>query len=180
MAINDLGAPSVVNVAFVPLAVEAGIIPTIKSLVGLSLSLPQLVVALHDALIGSNAPLAEAMNFDTVRALLAYMAESGESVVLGSDLPVTLDQAGPASVSAGRDGGTPTQLNIGFSTPPEGFKGAIYLDGVYAKTSTQTGNPTVFDILANVPAGYHTVRVLYKRDSDGAMSRFGQIVTILS
>lgn len=178
MAITDLGSPSVVNTAFVPLAVEAGIITTIKSLVPLATSLPQLVVGLHDALIGSNAPLAEAMNYQTVRAILDYMALTGDSVVLGDALPVTLNQAGPASVSAGRDSGTPTQVNIGFSTPPEGFKGAIYLDGVFNKISNETGSPTVFDIISNVSAGEHTIRVLYRRESDGAITRFGPIVNI--
>jgi len=125
MAINYLGSPSVVNVGFVPLAVEAGVITTIKSLVPLAKALPELVIKLHDALFESNQPLAEAMNLDTVTALLNYMAESGDSVVLGSELPQTLNMAGPASVSAGRDGGTPTQINLGFSSPPEGFKGAI-------------------------------------------------------
>lgn len=180
MAVNDLGSPMAVNVAFVPLAVEAGIITTIKSLVGLAVSLPQLVIRLHDALIEDNQPLAEAMNFDTVQALLDYMNASGESVVLGRDLPVTRNQDGPAEVSAGRDGNDATQINIGFSTPPEGYQALVFLDGVYQKTSVQEGSPLVWDILQGVPAGYHTVRVLYRRVEDGALTRFGPMSVIAS
>lgn len=178
MAIYDLGMPMVANIAFVQLAVEAGIVATLRSLVGMATSLPQLVVMLHDELIGSNAPLAEAMNYDTVNALLTYMAQAGESVVLARDLPVALNEDGPASVSGGRDGNEATQINIGFSTPPVGYKAVVFLDGVFLKASTETGDPTVFDIIANVPAGYHTVRVLYRRDEDGALTRFGPLVEI--
>jgi hypothetical protein len=177
--ITNLGAPMVANVAFVPLAVEAGIIPTIKSLVGLATDEYSLVILLKQSLWDDNQALSLAINNGTLRAILKYMATIGESVVIVDDLPDMLDMNGPVSVSAGRDGGTPTQINIGFSTPPEGFKGAIYLDGVFNKISNETGNPTVFDIISNVGAGAHTIRVLYRRESDGALTRFGPIVNIV-
>lgn len=178
--VNNIDVPSVANVGFVALAVEAGIVTTIKSLAGLAVDERTLVIALKTALWDVNRPLAEAINVWSLRAILNYMALAGESVVMADRLPATLNMAGPASVSAGRDGQNPTQINLGFSTPPEGFKGAIFLDGVQVDISNETGDPIVWDIIPNVPAGYHTVRVLYRRESDGAMSRFGQLVTILS
>lgn len=178
--ITNLGARMVANVAFVPLAVQAGIIPTIKSLVGLAKDEISLVILLKQSLWDDNQPLSLAINTGTLGAILKYMALIGESVVFAEDLPDMLDMDGPASVSAGRDGGTPTQVNIGFSTPPEGFVCDIYLDGVFAKTSSQTGNPTVFDILTGVElgAGAHDIRFIYRRVSDGALSRFSAVVNI--
>lgn len=176
--IENLGERMVVNVAFVPLAVQAGIIPTIKSLVGLAKDQIRLVILLKQSLWDDNRPLSLAINTGTLGAILKYMALIGESVVFDVDLPDMLDMDGPASVSAGRDGGLATQVNVGFSTPPEGFECDIYLDGVFVKTSVQTGSPTVWDTIQGVVAGAHTVRFIYRRVLDGAMSRFSSIVNI--
>lgn len=176
--ITNLGARMVANVAFVPLAVQAGIIPTIKSLVGLAKDEISLVILLKQSLWDDNQPLAQAINTGTLGAILKYMALVGESVVFDVDLPDMLDMDGPASVSAGRDNGEPTQVNVGFSTPPEGFECQIFLDGVYVKTSTQTGSPTVWDTIQGVADGAHNVRFIYRRVSDGAMSRFSSIINI--
>jgi hypothetical protein len=176
--ITNLGARMVANVAFVPLAVQAGIVATIKSLVGLAKDEISLVILLKQSLWDDNQPLAEAINTGTLGAILKYMALIGESVVFDVDLPDMLDMDGPASVSAGRDGGLATQVNVGFSTPPEGFECQIFLDGVYVKTSTQTGSPTVWDAIQGVLAGGHNLRFIYRRVEDGAMSRFSAIVNI--
>ncbi|MBN1286273.1 MAG: hypothetical protein JXB47_12820, partial [Anaerolineae bacterium] len=83
----------------------------------------------------------------------------------------------PAVVSAGRDGGEPTQVNIGYSQPPDGCAVEVYLDGVFVKVSDlpPTGE-TVFDIVPGVVVDglAHTIRVLFV-DGDGNQTRFGPI-----
>lgn len=166
----------VANRAFVPLAIEAGIEVVIASLVPLAKDKLTLLGQMKVALQDTNPALAAALGIETLTAILDYMAVKAATVVPADQLPVLLDQDGPSVVNAGRDGGTPTQINIGFTTPPVGFQAEIYLDGVYQKTSTQpdSGGNT-FDILNDVAAGAHTVRVLYKRTSDGAITRFGPL-----
>jgi hypothetical protein len=80
--ITNLGAAMVANTAFVPLAVQAGIIPTIKSLVGFATDEYSLVVLLKQSLWDDNQPLSLAINTGTLRAILKYMALIGESVVI--------------------------------------------------------------------------------------------------
>lgn len=175
--ITNLGARMVANVAFVPLAVQAGIIPTIKSLVGLATDEISLVILLKQSLWDDNEPLSRAINTGTLGAILKYMALIGESVVFDVDLPDMLNMDGPASVSAYREPEELTQINIGFTAPPEGFECDVYLDGVFAKTSTEApSNGNVFDTLQGVALGNRNVRFIYRRVADGALSRFSAVV----
>lgn len=177
MNINNLGQPTVQARAFVLLAIEAGIAETIKSLVPLATTKLELVVALKNALEGSNLPLALALNVDNLDAILDYMALTGTSPVVNKP-PTFLDEAGPASVSAARDGGVSTQVNITFSAPQAGYTAEIYLDGVYMKDSTATPvEGWVNDSLSGVAAGSHTIRVLYRNDK-GALTAFGPVAVI--
>jgi len=177
---EDLMRPSVVNRAFVPLALAAGIETTLVSLVGLGLPDVVLLERLKVALATDNPPLAAALSVDTLNLLLDYLKVKSvpAPVLRAADAPKQLDQAGPASTSGARDGGTTTQVNITFSAPPAGFHYEIYLDGVFAKTGTLVTGEWTFEALFGVAAGAHTIRVLYVRDSDGAMTRFGDVVTI--
>lgn len=179
--IDHIGTPSVCNRAFVALAIEAGIEDTITSLIPLAMDKRSLLKAVVGALWEENRPLAQALNIDTLDAILAYiMSQARTPIVFARDLPVLLSRDGPASVSAARDGGTPTQVNVTFSddasaTPLTRY--AIYLDGVFARTTTYThGSGWVNDSIPDVPedARQHTIRVLFV-DDDLAITRFGPI-----
>lgn len=168
----------VANRAFVALAVEAGIETVIASLVTLAKDRITLLGQLKAALQNTNPALAAALGVETLDAILVYMGTKSAAVMPADELPILLNENGPAVVSAGRDQGATSQVNIGFSTPPEGYEAEIYLDGVYQKTSTQPDSGgTTFDILSNVAEGGHTVRVLYRRVSNGALTRFGPVAS---
>jgi len=184
----NIGAPTIASRGFVPLAVEAGIANTIKSLIsGLALDARSLLLEIKSVLSADNEPLAAALNMDNLAAIIAYMELSGTGIMAASGLPVTrlpvlLDEDGPAVVSAGRDGGEPTQVNIGYSAPPDGYTAEIYLDGVFAKRSdlAPTGE-TVFDIVPGVPVDGlpHTIRVLFStvdgETGEEQQTRFGPV-----
>lgn len=177
--VENLGYQMVANVAFVPLAEQAGLTATIKSLVGLATDLISLTILLKQSLWDDNEPLSRAINLGTVQAYLKYMKTIGESVVMVEDLPDTLDMNGPASVSAYREPEELTQVNVGFTAPPNGFECQIFLDGVYVKTSTEApSGDNVFDSIQGVLAGEHKIRFIYRRVSDGALSRFSAVVNI--
>jgi len=182
----NLGTPQVANRAFVlgypcgmALAVEAGIENTIQSLVGLALDKISLLAALKEALQTDNPALANALNLQTLDAILAYISTKSDPAILNAnELPPLLDQAGPASVTAARDGGVSSQINITYAEPPAGYSAEIYLDGVFIKHSTATAiSGFVNDFISGVAAGSHTIRVLY-RDENGAITRFGQMVEV--
>ena len=127
------------NRGFVALAVEAGIIMTIETLVGLAMDKKTLLEQLVDALAGDNPPLAAALNYQTLDAILDYMAVLGDTgIVNAADLPALLDEDGPVSVTAGWDGGNSSseQSNVTYSEPPTDYTAEIYLNGIFAKHST--------------------------------------------
>jgi hypothetical protein len=178
---EQLVQQQVVNRAFVALAIEAGIETVIRSLVGLATTKQQLLLKLKLALADSNPPLAAALGLGTLEAILKYMGSkaAASAVVLEEDLPELLDQAGPASVSAGRDGGVNTQVNITFNEAPNGFIPELYLDGVYIRDSEVVpASGWVNDALSNVALGSHTIRVLYRRVVDGHQTRFGPVAQV--
>lgn len=178
---SEILEQQVVNEAFVPLAIEAGIETVIKSLLTLATTKRELLVMVKAALAASNPRLANALGIQTLDAILRYMQKRAAGIVLGEAIPELLDEDGPASVTVARDGAAPTQVNVTFSKPPNGYTARIYLDGVFQKLSAVT--PTgqfMNDSLANVAAGARAVRVLYRRDSDGAQTRFGPIGKIAS
>lgn len=178
-----LGKTKYVNRAFVQLAVEAGIVPVIQSLVGLALDADDLLFQLKRALEADNLELAKALTPDTLRKLLEYAGIIGQvpPVLLPLQLPPAADQDGPASVFAGRDGGTPTQINITFSGQPANYLYEIYLDGLFQKRNNlaPSGGFTN-DILSGVVDDnlQHTIRVLYVTPA-GALTRFGSIALFL-
>lgn len=177
--IRNVGTPQVANRAFVALAIEAGIETVIRSLVTLADDKINLLINLKRTLAGSNEPLAEALNMQTLDAILDYMALDGDAAVVPADrLPTLVDQAGPASVSAARDGGAATQVNVTYTQPPQDWTAEIYLDGVFVKHSTaEASGGFVNDAIQGVDIGTHTVRVLY-RSPDGEISRFGAVQAI--
>jgi hypothetical protein len=181
--IDHIGTPSVCNRAFLPLAIEAGIEETITSLIPLAMDKRSLLKAVVEALWEENRPLAEALNIDTLDAVLAYiMSQARTPIVFACDLPTQLNRDGPASVSAARDGGTPAQVNVTCSeddAPTPLTRYAIYLDGIFARTATYTPDTGwVNDSVLDVPedARQHTIRVLFV-DDDLAITRFGPVAT---
>jgi hypothetical protein len=177
--IRNIGVPQVANRAFVALAIEAGIEVVIRSLVGLADDKVTLLISLKTALYTNNPALADALNTQTLDAILNYMALDTNSAVLPVDqLPALLNRAGPAETYGGRDSNTPTQVNFSYTAPPENWTAEAYLDGVFVKHSTLAPtNGYVYDILTDVAPGEHTVRVLY-RSPKNEITRFGTIVTI--
>lgn len=177
--IDNIGVPQVANRAFVPLAIEAGIEGVIQGLVGLAVDKRTLLIQLVETLGASNPALAAGLNLATLDAILAYISrKSAAPVVEVEKLPRLLDESGPASVSAGRDGGVPSQVNVTFSAPPAGYVGEIYLDGVFVKSSAAAPvGGFVNDFIAGVAAGAHTVRVLF-RSAEGSQTRFGPIAPV--
>lgn len=179
--IKNIGVPQVANRAFVALAVQAGIEATIESLVTLAMDKRALLIALKEALWEDNQPLAEALNIETLDAIVAYMERRGTGIVFANKLPDLLDEDGPASVSAARDAGTKTQVNVTFSEPPVGHTYEIYLDGVFQKAGEVAAsggwvNDAVADIVDDKEE--RVVRVLFV-DVDGNMTRFGPIAKFL-
>lgn len=177
--IRNIGVAQVANRAFVALAVEAGIEATIQSLITLADDKRSLLINLKEALDVDNPALANALNMGTLDAVLDYMALDADAAVLPVDqLPLLIDEDGPASVSAARDGGVSTQVNITYTEPPAGYTAEIYLDGVFAKHSTASASAGfVNDNIQGVAAGERVIRVLY-RDGEGNLTRFGPVATI--
>lgn len=178
--ITNLGMPQVANRAFVALAIEAGIEAVIRSLVGLAVDKYTLLVGLKQALEVPNKPLADALNFQTLDAIMDYIStKSGSAIVNANQLPSLLDADGPVSIAAAWQEGVPGQVNVTFNAPPEGWTSEIYLDGVFYKHSTEAGTEGwVNDSLQSVPAGAHTIRVLY-RDGSGNISRFSLTIATI-
>lgn len=177
----DLTRPSIASKAFVPLAIEAGLPNLIKSKLPLALSDIGLLKALKADLVSTNFPLAEALTVETLNAVLDYMQTIDNTVVKATELPEVLNQDGPASVSAARDGGVTTQINITFTAQPSGFDYEIYMDSLFQKKGSNAPSAGfTSDTLSGVAAGSHTIRVLYVRQSDDALTRFGPIANIPS
>ena len=177
MTVTNIGTPQVANRGFVPLAVEAGIIPVIESLVGLAVDKKTLLIDVVKAIKQDNKQLSESLNYQTLDAILLHMESLDAGVVEASDLPVLLDEDGPASVTAGWDGDDPgsEQINVTYSEPPVDYTAEIYLDGVYAKHSTVAASVGFCnDSVTDVTVAISTVRVLF-RSADGSQSRFGPI-----
>ncbi|MBZ0316341.1 MAG: hypothetical protein K8L91_07980 [Anaerolineae bacterium] len=176
---SEILEAQVVNDAFVPLAIEAGIETVIKSLLVLATTKRELLILVKAALAVSNPPLAKALGMQTLEAILKYMQKRAAGIVMGEAIPELLDEDGPASVTVARDGTVNTQINVTFTKPANGYTPRIYLDGVFQKNSTVTPSGQFMnDSLANVPAGAHSIRVLFRRDTDGAQTRFGPIGAI--
>ncbi len=176
---SEILEQQVVNDAFVPLAIEAGIETVIKSLLTLATTKRELLIMIKATLAVSNPPLAKALGIQTLDAILKYMQKRAAGIVLGDQIPELLDQDGPAGVWVARDGGLNTQINVTFSEPPVGFHGRIYLDGIFQKESVAIpAGGVVNDSIQGVAAGAHSIRVLFRRDSDGAQTRFGPLGTI--
>ena len=178
--IANIGTPQVANRGFVALAVEAGIVTVIQSLVGLALDKRSLIIQIVEALEDSNPELAAAMNMQTLDAILDYVSLTDAAVINASDLPALLDENGPVSVSAGWDGGSASseQINVTYSEPPAEYTAEIYLDGIFAKHSTVAPAAGYCnDAVSGIQVAISTVRVLY-RDGDGNLTRFGTIATL--
>lgn len=182
MSVVNIGTPQVANRAFVALAVEAGIVQVIKTVIGLATDKISLLIALEEALSQSNPGLAAGLNIQTLDAILAYTNDLPNNPFVTADhLPKLLNENGPASTSAARDGGVNTQVNVTFSEPPNGYTYEIYLNSVLAKAGSLSGQSGfVNEAVSGVAAGAVTVRVLYVNPADGDITRFGQIVNIAS
>lgn len=177
----NVGVPQVANRAIVPLALDAGIEMTLASLVPLAMDHISLLEALKSALQPDNPALAAALNLPTLAAILEALNGPLAAVVPADKLPEFLDQPGPPSVTARRDSGIPSQVNVTYTKPPVQFTAEIYLDGRLVKHSDANATAGfVNDSIADVPAGSHTIRVLY-RSSIGQITRFGPLahITIL-
>jgi len=175
-----IGQPTVVNSAFVPLAIKAGLPAVIEGLVLVGLPFSVLLEQVTQAIEANNPSLAAALNNDTLRAVLDYMAVNGSSVRLGFALPQTLDMAGPIFGSAPyRDNGNTAQVNLSISAPPEGFVVDIYLWETRKKTSTVTpSGGYLYDSISGVDGGTQVIRAIYRRVSDGALSRFSDDASV--
>lgn len=169
-----IGQPTIVNSAFVPLAISAGLPAVIEGLVLVGVPLSLLLEQVTNAVQANNPSLADALNNDTLRAVLDYMAISGSSVRLGFNLPQTLDMNGPVFGSAPyREVNTPSQVNLSISEPPVGFVVDVYVYEVRKKTSVVTpSDGYLFDSIAGVDGGTQIIRAIYRRLTDGALSRF--------
>lgn len=178
--ITNIGTPSIVNPGIIPLAIEAGIETTIRSLIGLGKDRRTLLIELKEALWESNQALSVALDSAVLDGILNYLADTGRPVALRSqDLPKMVNQDGPAGTWVSYADGT---LSVTWTTPPTGWTSDIYVDGVLVKHSDVTddvdGNADDTVTGLSLSAGDHTVRVLYRRSEDGAMSRFGVVATV--
>ena len=180
MNVHNIGDPQIVNRAFVALAIEAGIETVIKSLIPLGVSKRELLIKLVETLTPTNPELASALNTDTLDAILKYMmSKAATPIVFAEDLPVQLNENGPASVVAARDGGIPTQVNITFSEPPASYTYEIFFDLVLVKEGDLAGaGGFVNEAIQNIAQDgkTHTIRVLFV-SPDLAVTRFGPIAS---
>jgi len=169
-----IGQPTVANSAFVPLAISAGLPAVIEGLVLVGVPLSLLLEQVTNAVQANNPTLADALNNDTLKAVLDYMAISGSSVRLGFNLPTTLNMAGPVFGSAPyRDGNNPSQVNLSISEPPEGFVVDVYVYEMRKMTSDETPvGGYLYDSISGVDGGTQIIRAIYRRLTDGALSRF--------
>lgn len=186
----NVGTPTVINRAFVALAVEAGIETVIKSLIGMwGMDLRSLLLKVKEALSDSNAPLASALNADNLAAILDYMSRAEGGIVpmvntLPLALPMLENVAGPASVSAAFDGGVTEQVNVSIpeaGDPATWTQYEIYVDGVFWKTGTNSPSAGwINDSVQGVPTTAQTIRVLFARSEDGQryQTQFGPIATL--
>jgi len=174
----NVGVPQVLSRAAVQKAIQAGIETTIASITaGLAMDQISLLRALKEALQNDNPELAAALGLDYLRAIMEYIKnKSVPTLVFIDDLPTALDEPGPASVSATRDGGVPTQVNITFSEPPTGYVPEIYFDGVYLRDCLNAPvSGFMNDNIPNIAPGAHLIEVLFRRESDGALTLLGPI-----
>lgn len=172
----------IVSPLFVPLAVEAGIDYTIKTVVnGSPMELVDLVIALRSALWDVNRPLAEGINQASLTAILDYYAQTGEVVAIATNrLPSMIDQDGPGE--SFWVGYTNPILTCTWAEPPEGWDSLIAVDNIPLKLSKarSEGDGTSDDSLSiALGTGTHTVRVCYRRQIDGALSRLSVIREIM-
>lgn len=179
--INNIGEPQYANVVFVPLALAAGIENLIKSLVPLAIDRRQLLILLVEALQDINPPLAAALNTQTLEAIMAVIAADPDAVVVPVDkLPATVNEDGPASVSAARDASVTSQVNISFPAPPQGGGYVIAVNEQPLKrVEVYTGGGDwVNEAIQGVPEAAEVhVRVLYLT-ADGAMTNFGPLAKV--
>jgi hypothetical protein len=187
--LTGYGQPMVVNKAFVPLAIEAGIEATLTSLIRYGMTEKELVIAVKTELMQPdpatgepyNAELAAAWNQATQKAVLNFLQLKHKTPFVTADsLPVTVPEAGPAMVSAARDQTVVTQVNVSFSQPPEGYQYAIYFDGILAKVGNEAPDSGwVNEALADIADDSlsHTIRVLFVTP-DLALTLFGPVATL--
>jgi len=166
--IRNLGTPQIVEATFVAQAVDAGIIPTIKSLITLATDEVSLLADLKAALAVANPPLAEALGLDTLRAILRYMDKVDRSIGYGEHIPELLDENGPAAIwpvyydDAGGErveAGTP----IEEQSHRAGFVGfhALINGGLYHSGSLPADTTANLVIPVELPPGEYTLRVCY-------------------
>ena len=179
--LTNIGMAQIANRGFVALAVEAGIVGVIESLVLLAVDKKTLLGQLSDTLSSSNPELADALNTQTLDAIMAYMDTLDTSgVVEAQNLPVLMDEDGPVSVTANWNGGSPSseQIDVTYWKPPVDYTAEIYLDGVFAKHSTvEPAGDYCFDAISGIQVAITNVRVLY-RDGEGNLTRFGPIANV--
>jgi hypothetical protein len=164
----------VANSVFVPLAISAGLPAVIEGLVLVGVPFAVLLTQVTSAVQVNNPILADALNNDTLKAVLDYMATTNSSVRVGFNLPQTLNMDGPVFGSPPyRDGNNPSQVNLSISEPPVGFVVDVYVYETRKKTSAVTpSNGYLFDSINGVDGGTQIIRAIYRRLTDGALSRF--------
>jgi len=202
MGIQNLGTPQVANRAIVQLAIEAGIVDLIKSLVAVATDkrslLLQIVDTLGDAVEGKSVhpalntqffaevlekasadDLIVAFNMDVLDKVLEYIdSDSDSAVVSVKSLPRTIPVDGPAETSVVRDRDT---VEITFSEPPVDWAYEIYVDLKYVgkgaqATATVVDGLVTHSLVMPFDGETHTVRVLFV-DPSGSMTRFGPVAT---
>lgn len=175
---ENVGARTIVTRGIIPLLVDAGACEIIQEkLDGSAIDERSLLLAVKKEL-GSGYPvLAAALNFDTLEVLVTYMESAGMGASTVDGLPTLLNEDGPVSVTAERNGGDPTQIDITYNSPPPTYEAEIYRDNRLAKTSDDNGSGgTVSETLTGVEDDEeeHTIRVLYI-NADGDQTRFGPV-----
>jgi len=80
VGISDIGMPTIVNRAFTPLAIEAGIVPVIRSLIGFGKSKRSLLIDLFDALRDTNPELAASLNSGSTPGVDGWVFEAIQGV----------------------------------------------------------------------------------------------------
>lgn len=166
--IKNVGTRQVVEATFLAQAVDAGIITTIKSLVNLAADEITLLIHLKTVLAEDNPPLAEALNLDTLRAILRYAVTVDRGLGYADSIPDLLDANGPAAVwpvyYPDKNGdrveiGTP----IEEKASREGYEGFhVLIDGgLYYSGDLPTDSTANLVFTAKLLPGEHTLRVCY-------------------
>lgn len=120
-----------------------------------------------------------ALKLDVIRELVKIAGNRANTRVTPlNSLRASLDENGPAEVSAARDAGAPQYVAVQWTKAPEGYTSEIFIDLVRVWSGTGVDADPYEALQIALPSGAHSIRVLHV-SPEGAATRFGPVAGIL-